>query len=313
MVLTIVLLVAVAVLALFLGMYRSAQRIQDLDERFADVAPELRAELSKTDEKPGGKERLDRWLGSAKFASRARARLSQANVKLTLTEFMLLRVGLMGLGFVLGWFISKMVIGGVLVAILASVLPNAYIGRLQQKRLKAFQDQLPDVLSMLVNSLRAGHGLLQAVNLVTQEMPEPTCEEFERVRRELNLGVSMREALGHLVDRIESDDLELMVTAINVQHEVGGNLAEILATISEVIRERVRILGEVRTMTAQQRMVGTVLAGLPFLLGTGLMMINPDYMKGLFQPGLPIMLAVGAVVMIIMGYVLMQRMLKIEV
>jgi len=312
MVLTIGLLVAIAVLTMFLGIYRFAQRIQDLDERFADVAPELRAGAEKAD-KAGSREKLDRWLGTARFASRAKANLSQANVKLTLTEFMLFRVGLMLVGLALGWFISKMVIGGLLVAILASALPNAYVGRLQQKRLKAFQDQLPDVLSMLVNSLRAGHGLLQAVNLVTQEMPEPTCEEFGRVRRELNLGVSMREALGHLVDRIGSDDLELMVTAVNVQHEVGGNLAEILATISEVIRERVRILGEIRTMTAQQRLVGTMLSGLPFLLGTGLMMINPDYMKGLFQPGLPIMLAIGAVVMIIMGYILMQRMLKIEV
>jgi len=309
----IALLMGLGLLAAFLGIYNYAQHAQEVQERFNGVTEAYMPAAPQGDKRGRGKDRLDGWLARASFSRRARDRLSRANVKLTLTEYLLLQVGMTALAFLAGSTISKSVIGGALMGGLASSLPNAYVSRLQSKRLKAFQDQLPDVLSLLVNSLRAGHGLLQAVNLVTQEMPEPTREEFSRVRREINLGLPMNDALQHLVDRMQSDDLELMVTAIAVQHEVGGNLAEILDTITEVIRERVRILGEVRTMTAQQRMVGTVLSGLPFLLGTGLMMINPEYMKGLFEPGLPRMMAVGSVVMIIMGYMLMQKLLQIDV
>ena len=307
------LLFGVAVLAMFFGIYRYAQRTQEMDDRFEELAGSIALARGGEERSAGTREKLDGFFATAKFAEKARTRLSQANVKMTVTEYMLLRFALMGVAFLAGSLISQSLIGGILVAILASSLPNAYVGRLQGKRLRAFQDQLPDVLSLLVNSLRAGHGLMQAVNLVTEEMPEPTNDEFGRVRRELNLGYSMAEALEHLVKRIESDDLDLMVTAINVQHEVGGNLAEILETITEVIRERVRILGEVRSMTAQQRYVGTMLSAMPFLLGTGLMMINPEYMKGLFEPGIARMLAIGATVMIVVGYVVMQRMLKIDV
>jgi tight adherence protein B len=313
MVQSIGLLIGLAVIAAFVGIYHYAQQAQEVQERFDGISGAFSTTASQDHQESGRRDRLDRWLAGANFSRRSRARLARANVKLTLTEYMLLRVGVTGVAFLIGLTLSKSLIGGALLGVLASSLPNAYVSRLQSKRQKAFQDQLPDVLSLLVNSLRAGHGLLQAVNLVTQEMPEPTREEFGRVRREINLGLPMNEALHHLVDRMQSDDLELMVTAISVQHEVGGNLAEILATIGEVIRERIRILGDVRTMTAQQRMVGTVLAGLPFLLGTGLMMINPDYMKGLFDPGLPRMLAAGAVVMVIMGYILMQKLLQIDV
>jgi tight adherence protein B len=306
-------LVASAVVTLFLGILRYAQQAQELDARYEEMTAQMSEPEEEAVQAHGLKDKVDGWLGTASFARHARARLVSANVKLTVTEYMLLRVGVTLVAFLAGWAISHLLVGGILVGIRASSLPNAYVSRLQSKRLQAFQDQLPDVLGMLVNSLRAGHGLLQAVNLVTKEMPPPTSEEFDRVRREVNLGLPMSEALAHMTERIESDDLGLMVTAINVQHEVGGNLAEILDSISGTIRERVRILGEVRTLTAQQRLVGTVLAGLPFLLGTVLMMINPEYMKGLFEPGLPLMLASGAVVMVVMGYVLMQKMLAVDV
>lgn len=309
----IALLVAVAVLALFIGIYRYAQVAQELGQRIDQVAALTPSAPAEKAQKARFKDRLERWLGRASFADRTRAKLSQANIKLTTAEFMVIRFGATLVGFLAGWVISRHIVGGALLAILASSLPNWYVDRQQGKRLKAFQEQLPDVLSLLVSSLRAGHGLLQAVSLVTQEMPEPTSGEFGRVRREVNLGIPMSEALAHLVQRVRSDDLELVVTAINIQHEVGGNLAEILETISETIRDRVRLLGEIRTMTAQQRLTGTVLAGLPFLLGTALMMINPEYMKGLFQPGFPMLIAGAAVLMVVMGYLLMQRMLHMDI
>ena len=308
----IALMVAVAVAAVFVGIYRYAQRAQELEDRFDQVAA-VAPGAEGAQQGKRFREKLEAWLGTASFASRARARLAQANVKLTVSEFMLIRLGVTLAAFLAGWVVSRYVLAGALVAVLASSLPNWYVGRLQEKRLQAFQEQLPDVLSLLVSSLRAGHGLLQAVSLVTQEMPEPTREEFGRVRREVNLGFSMSEALAHLVQRVNSDDMGLVVTAINIQHEVGGNLAEILETITATIRERVRLLGEIRVMTSQQRMTGTVLTGLPFLLGTMLMLINPDYMMSMFQPGWPILIPAGAVVMMIVGYFLMQRVLRLDV
>jgi len=306
-------LVAAAIIAIFIGIRRYALQAQELEERFEEAVVRVPVASGQAKEKRRLRERLDEWLSAVGFATRTRAELARANIKLTVAEFMLARLGLTILAFLAGWGISHQPLGGILLAILASFLPGWYVRRQQVKRLQAFQEQLPDVLSLLVSSLRAGHGLLQALNLVVQEMPEPTREEFGRVVREVTLGFPTREALAHLVRRVNSDDLELVVTAINIQHEVGGNLAEILDTISKTIRERVRLMGEIRVMTSQQRLTGTVLTGLPFLLGTGLMLINPDYMMGMFQPGWPILIPITAVVMMVIGYFLMQRVLRMDV
>lgn len=313
MIILIALMVTIAVISVFMGLYYYAQQAQEMERRVEQIMAMARPASGEGKAKRRWREKLESWLAKAGFASRTRNKLIRANVKLTVAEFMTFRLGLMVAAFLAGWAISHQVLGGILLSILASIVPEWYLRRQQEKRLQTFQDQLPDVLNLLVSSLRAGHGLLQAITLITQEMPDPTREEFARVRREVNLGFPMSEALAHLVERVESDDLELMVTAINIQHEVGGNLAEILDTISETIRDRVRLLGEIRVMTSQQRLTGTVLTGLPFLLGTILMLLNPDYMMSMFQPGWPMLIPVVTVIMMIMGYLLMQRMLQLDV
>ena len=115
-----------------------------------------------------------------------------------------------------------------------------------------------------------------------------------------------------MVERIESDDLGLMVTAINIQHEVGGNLSEILETISNTIRERVRIKGEIQVMTTQQRYTGYALVGMPFILAVIISVINPGYMSEMFQPGWPMFIPIGALIMIFMGFILMRKMIRID-
>ena len=143
-------------------------------------------------------------------------------------------------------------------------------------------------------------------------MPDPSAKEFGRVMREIVLGYSLDDALQHLIERNRSDDLELLVTAIQIQNDVGGSLADTLQTISATIRDRIIINGEIRTLTAQQRFSGTILAGLPFLLATALMLLNPDYMMELFQPGWPILIPIAVVIMVACGYIIMQRMLTID-
>ena len=129
--------------------------------------------------------------------------------------------------------------------------------------------------------------------------------------KETALGYSIGDALDHLVNRVENEDLDMIVTAIHIQSEVGGSLADVLETIAATIRERIQLKGEVRAMTAQQSITGTVLSGLPFVVGTALMLVNPEYMMALFQPGWILAVPAAAVVMVIIGNIMMRKMTKI--
>ena len=148
----------------------------------------------------------------------------------------------------------------------------------------AFNKQLPDTITLIANALRAGSSFLQAIELVVRETRPPISTEFARVIREVNLGLPFEQALENMVRRVRSDDLELMATAIAIQHQVGGNLAEILDSIAYTIRERIRIKGEIRTLTAQQRLSGYVVAGLPIGLAGFLFVGAPGFMDPMFDP-----------------------------
>ena len=198
--------------------------------------------------------------------------------------------------------------------------PRFYLRRRQGKRLKLFADQLPDTITLLANSLRAGSSFLQGLELVTREGRPPISEEFERVVREMSLGVALQPALNNMVRRLDSEDLELMVTAINIQSQVGGNLATVLDSIAYTIRERIRIIGEINTLTAMQRYSGYVITLLPVGLAGILFIISPDYIGRMFANppeimGLPagvIFLIIGLISMAI-GYVLIRRIVDIKV
>jgi tight adherence protein B len=187
-------------------------------------------------------------------------------------------------------------------------------------RLNAFNKQLPDTITLIANALRAGSSFLQAIEMVVREAQPPVTVEFGRVVREVNLGLAFDVALDNMVRRVRSDDLELMATAITIQHQVGGNLAEILDSIAFTIRERVRIKGEIRTLTAQQRLSGYVVAGMPIGLMALLFVLAPSFVKPLFDNppgimGLPagvIVLAIGGFFMFI-GFMAIRRIVAIEV
>jgi len=176
------------------------------------------------------------------------------------------------------------------------------------------------MLNLMVNGLRAGYSVMQALEAVSRELPAPISDEFRRVVQEMQIGISMEKALENLLRRIPSEDLDFVVTAVNVQREVGGNLAEILDTISFTIRERVRIKGEIRIMTAQVRTSGAVLSLIPVFLGVALWFISPEYIGTFFavSPSTPQPIcgisAVGTIVgMIVAGYFVMQKIADIEV
>lgn len=247
-----------------------------------------------------------------KFSTKVQRDLARANLKLRVAEYYYIRIGTaLGLGLVLG--LLRDPLSGLVGAILGYFLPRIYVGRRIGGRLGAFNKQLADTITLLSNSLRAGSSFLQSIELVSRETPAPMGEEMGRVVREVNLGLGMEEALANLVRRIRSDDLDLMVTAIGVQQQVGGNLAEILDTIAFTIRERVRIKGDINTLTAQGRMSGYLVAFLPIGIAVTLNFINPDFMRPLFTQLLgQILLAVGGVMMVI-GFFTIQKIVSIKV
>ncbi len=238
--------------------------------------------------------------------------LARANVKLHVSEYYYIRFGLaIFLGAVLWLFRDPL--SGIFGIVIGYFLPRIWVGRRISGRLGAFNKQLPDTITLLSNSLRAGSSFLQSIELVSREGAAPMAEEMGRVVREVNLGLGMEEALQNLVRRIKSEDLDLMVTAISIQQQVGGNLAEILDTIAFTIRERVRIKGEINTLTAQGRYSGYLVAMLPIGLAFVLNIINPSFMQPLFTQLIGrILVGVGVILMTI-GFFAIQKITNIKV
>lgn len=257
--------------------------------------------------------------------------LARADIKMKTGEFILLVAVMTILGGFLGWFIGggpKAGTEDATVQTLASIpavliglglgffAPIIYLRRQQSKRLIKFDNQLADMLSLMVNGLRAGYSIMQAMEAVAKELPAPISDEFRRVVQEMQIGIPMDVALENLTRRIPSKDLDLLVTAINVQREVGGNLAEILDTISHTIRERVRVKGEIRILTSQVMTSGRFLAIMPVAVIILMYFLNRGYMMRFFNPatrmfGIPALI-IGAF-MIGIGYFLMTKIASIEV
>ena len=258
------------------------------------------------------------------FLKKTRIKLSKADIKLRVSEYIvvtfLCAIGIMAAVFFLIGRNPVLMIVGFLVGLR---LPGMYVSRAATSRVNKFNDQLGDTLNLWVNALRSGYSVLQAMETIATELPPPVSKEFERVVQEVRLGISLEQALEHMYKRVPSEDLDLVITAVIIQREVGGNLAEVLDTISFTIRERVRIQGEIRTLTAQGRISAWVISLLPIVLALLLYTINPDYVSELWVkeepfiiPGvLPcgwIVLGIGGL-MIGLGAFAISKMVQIEV
>ncbi len=252
------------------------------------------------------------------MAERLSALLARADVRLTVGELILMRIGSAALGFALGFLVAARaapamaIVLGIGFAIIGYAAPYVYLGRKGKKRQKRFVEQLGDTISLMANSLRAGYSLLQTMEMVSRETADPMGTEFRRVVREVGLGISTEEAMSNLLRRVPSDDLDLLVTAISIQHEVGGNLAQILTIIGHTIRERVRIKGEIGVLTAQQSISGYVISGMPVAMAGILFVMNPTYLMGIFVYPYIIMPIVGAI-LVVVGFFVMKRITAIEV
>lgn len=259
---------------------------------------------------------LTKQVETTSLGDRISRGLARADLKLKSGEYLALVVISSVLTGAFGYLFGGESILFALVGLaLGPFIPRFVVRYLQGQRLRRFNDQLPDTLNLMVNSLRSGFSAMQAMEAVSQELPAPISDEFRRVVQEMQLGVPMEGALDNLQRRIVSDDLDLAVTAINIQREVGGNLAEILDTISYTIRERLRIQGEVRATTAQVTFSGRFLALMPLILSAALWALNREYMMQFFEE--PIICGVAmlgtAGIMLVSGYFILTRIAKVEV
>jgi tight adherence protein B len=266
---------------------------------------------------------VNRRVEGSSFGDQISKELARADLKLKTGEYIaVLIIASVGVGGIAYYLAGFNIIVGVIGMIIGLFLPRGYVKSQQAKRLLKFDDQLGDMLNLMVNGLRAGYSTMQAMEAVSKELPAPISDEFRRVVQEMQLGIKMETALDNLLRRIPSEDLDLVITAINVQREVGGNLTEILDTISFTIRERVRIKGEIRVLTTQVAYSGRFLSLLPLIVMGVLYIMNREYMMEFFRPennrifgGVPcgyLSLVVGAL-LILLGYFVMNKLGEIEV
>jgi tight adherence protein B len=314
--LAIGLIILLAAILIALGLWRILAGGESLGERLEVYAalPD-QARQRKPQRSRGWVRRLRMRINAvfSRFASqKLTLQLTSAYWPVTATEYVVMRLVVTALGFILGWLISDSPLGGVGLGILAYVIPGLMLKISTNRRRQRFSRQLVDVLVLMTGSVRAGFSLLQAMEMIVREIAPPASEEFQRVLSEVGLGRSVSQALSDLALRMQNKDLNLLVTAINIQYQVGGNMTTMLESVTETIRERIRLFGEVRVLTTPQRITSYVLSLLPFFVAGIMFLINPEYMMRLFDPSIRC-IPIGALLGIILGFIVVSRLARIDI
>lgn len=259
--------------------------------------------------------RLDkRWTGRPLYKS-LQSETQGAGMSITASELVVMQLGL-GLALSLAaWFLAQPF--GLLLAPLCmwvgAFLVRFYVRFKAKRRVARFEDQLPNSLAILASSVRGGFSLFQALQLISRESDEPSKTEYTRVIQEISLGNPMSTALEGLSQRMPTEDVDILVTAITMQQQTGGNLTHVLDVVAATIRDRYRVKREIKSLTAQQRFSGILLGVLPFLLTLALYVINPKYVGKLFEPGWVLCMPIGALVLTVLGLFLMRKLADIDV
>jgi len=258
-------------------------------------------------------QKLNEAINRQSFAEQIARDLAQANLPLTVPEYLLIRLAvplLLSLVALLVWRTVYVLPGSLLVGF---ILPIFWMRTRRRRRNRDFNEQLLETLTIMAGSLRGGFSLIQSVANAAKESQEPTKSELRRVTQEIQLGLSLSQALENLVKRVESEDLDLVVTAIKIHARVGGNLTTILENISTTIRERNKLKREIRVITSMQRLSSYIIGFLPFALALIIFSINPQYMLRLFEPGWTLCIPIGAIVSSVVGFIVIQRIVDIKV
>ena len=291
---------------------RLDQRLHDVSFGAADVDPKDDATVVKhalEGPLPG----IDRLLSKSGLGSGLAGMIATSGVKTTPSAIIMMSVLMaVAVGFTTSLFVANP-FGAPLAALVAAVAPFFYLSHRKTKRMKRFEEQFPEALDMLSRAIRAGHAFQTAMGMVADELPDPVGPEFKKTFDQQNYGLPLKDALNELSERLKMLDVRFFVTAVMIQRDTGGNLAEILDNLAHVVRERFKILRQVRVHTAHGRFTGYVLLALPAALAVALQFINPEHMGLLLHERMGQMMLMGAIVMQTLGYFWIRKVIKIEV
>jgi len=256
---------------------------------------------------------MSKYFGALQWSRLIEHKLIQAALPMRGAEFMVICVGVGIVGTVIFLLLSGSISLSLMGGAVALSVPFLILQAKISQRKKAFNDQLGDTMVLIANALRTGYSFMQAVDMVSREMAKPIGEEFARVLKEMNLGVTVEDALNNMAKRMNSEDLDLVITAVLIQRQVGGNLAVVLDSIANTIRERIKIKGHIRTLTAQGKISGIIIGLLPIIIGGIIYVVNPEYIKVLFTHPLgKAMLVAGAVSQLI-GMMVIRKIINIDI
>lgn len=320
----LVVLAFIAGVALVMGVFMGIVKMpgmllqRKLDQRLLEIT----APLDETpadgkallkDHKGGPLAALDRMAGGSARGSAMKHWVEQSGVKLSLSTILLMSLLAAAIVAAIVGLATRAPWGLPAGAAIGFAMPFMVLRVMRRRRLHSFEEHFPEALDLISRALKAGHAFATGLKMVADEMPEPVGPEFRKTFDEQNFGLPLKDALENLTVRIPSLDVRFFATAVLIQRETGGNLSEILENLSHVVRERFKILRQVRVYTAHGRLTGYVLLGLPAFLAIALMFINPDHMNLLFKEKMGQQMLTGAVVMQIIGYFWIQQVIKIEV
>jgi tight adherence protein B len=240
-------------------------------------------------------------------------KLIAANWQVTVSEYLFIRLGAATLSFLIGLLIFKNIFPGIGLAVIVYLIPGFFVFRSVQKRQKLFQSQLLDTLTLIRGAVGAGYSFQQSINVIIQEMASPTSDEFRQVRKETELGLPLARALTNMANRMESDDFLFIVTVVNINAQVGGNLTVILSVVIETIRQRIYLFSEMRSLTAYASFAGYLLTLMPFVTVAALAVLSPGYWEALLQPGFSRYVLIYAISSLIIGNIVLRRISKVQV
>lgn len=256
------------------------------------------------------------WAGGLSLTRRigllVDRKLEEADVLLRGGEFVVIVIACALTSSFVSFTITLNPAGSIILGLTAALIPFAFLNAARNKRLSNFNAQICDALTIMANSLRSGFSFLQSMDMVRKELPDPVKKEFTRTLKEINLGTSTEEALENLAKRVNSEDLDLVITAVLIQRQVGGNLSEVLDNIAETIRDRIRIKREIRTLTAQGRISGLIIGLLPLILGGFMMVVKPSYIMQLFSSRAGLTMMMLAIVGEFTGMLIIKKIVDIK-
>lgn len=247
------------------------------------------------------------------YSAKKKKKLMQAYILMKPQEFFMVSLFAGVFGFLIMYLLTRLLPIAILGGFLGYMIPDAYVNRIIRKRSQKLNSQLPEALNIISNGLRAGLSFAQAVSIAGKDLESPIGDEFTKIIRDNTLGKSMESALEDFSERTSDEDVDMFVTAMIIQRQVGGNLSEVLDTISNTIRERVRIKGEVRTLTAQSKLSAIIISFLPVGIALVLAVMNPSYIGQLFDNLIGLIMVGAAVVMMLIGIFILSKLVKLEV